>query len=175
MFYTDAQQGHQTLLRVYPDNKAGLGDAKRDWKWVSESGAYRFFWRPNESKPWLFKFSVKRVALEGDPDLVTNEIAKKSYSSGNFEAIKLSRSPDLLFDHYVLGSFSGPGYKKDFHCINVGRKEQTYQRQAGYGLSFPISYSLFADSLDDCEAQCRAIIVAAYGSMGDRTCPQDRK
>ena len=174
VFYTDDRQGDQTLLRVYPDGTAAL-PSNRSWIWERDDSGYRFSWRLNTKMSWLFKFSVSLQSLEGEPDLVTTDIAKKHYTSGNFEALKLSENPDLLLDFYMVGSFKGPKYKKDFYCVNVGHKQKTYQVQNGWGASFPVPYQYFADTEEECEAHCIAIIIEDYGSMGERTCPQHRR
>ena len=174
IFYTDTREGAVELLRVYPDNTAALRSPEPRWKWTSGGGVYQFFYRESISKPWLAMFSVKRLSLEGEPDLVTTKFTKNYTTSGNFEAIKLAKNPDLLLDHYVIGTYGGSGYG-DFYCVNIGRKQEVHQSWNGYAPFFKVSDSYFADSLEDCEADCRAIIVEQYGSVGDRTCPQDRR
>jgi len=101
------------------------------------------------------------------------------YSDG--ESIKLSTDPLYSFDFYKLGV---DGF--EWGCYNVGRGE----KWAGYYFIYPGYPKFSADSLEECEALCPALMSHVFShpdwrkkksqsqiqeTLAKATCPQDRR
>ena len=166
---------HVSVWRIFPDGTATMGHAKHLWE--NRDGEYHFR-NANGGNPL---YVVKIQSIAGEPDLVTRPPAGVTFSYSDGESIKLSSDPLYSFDFYTLG---GDGVQ--WSCYNVGRGE----KGRGYYFLYPGYPKFSADSREECEALCPALISHVYShpdwrknksqsqiqqTLANATCPQDRR
>ena len=164
-----------SVWRIFPDGTATMGHAKHLWE--NRDGEYHFR-NANGGNPL---YVVKIQSIAGEPDLVSKPPAGVTFSYSDGESIKLSSDPLYSFDFYTLG---GDGVQ--WSCYNVGRGE----KGRGYYFLYPGYPKFSADSREECEALCPALISHVYShpdwrknksqsqiqqTLANATCPQDRR
>ena len=164
----------RTVWRIFPDGTATKINAKHLWE--LKDGEYHF----RNAYAGNPLYVVKIQSLAGEPDVVSTPPAGVTWSYSDAEAIKLSSDPLYSFDFYMLGE---DGF--EWGCYNVGRGE----KQKGV-VSYPGHPKHTADSLEECEALCPALMSYKYShpnwlrhtdqpqiqeTLARATCPQDRR
>lgn len=152
-----------------------MGNAKHLWE--NKDGEYHF----RNANGGNALYVVKLQSIAGEPDLVSKPPAGVTWSYSDAESIRLSSDPLYSFDFYKVGVV---GFK--WGCYNVGRHE----KWPGYYFVYPGYPRSAADSQEDCEALCPALMSHVFSqprwrknksqsqiqeTLASATCPQDRR